>query len=129
MATFFFVLEGAGWQYGTTLDSGDPLYRQATTACLAGIVLAQMANLFVCRHPSFRSGRFPLLRNPLLPIGLAIELALLLAIVYTPNGNRPFTPRVGETLEVWLYAAPFALALVAAEELRKRMMRRTTPPA
>ena len=128
MAAFFFVLEGAGWQYGTTLDSGDPLYRQATTACLAGIVLAQMANLFVCRHPSLPFWRFPLLRNPLLPIGLAIELALLLAIVYTPIGNRAFGTQP-LPLEVWLYAAPFALALVAAEELRKRMMRRTTPPA
>lgn len=128
MAAFFFVLDSAGWQYGAELASSDPLYRQATTACLAGIVLAQMANLFVCRHPWLPFWRFPLLRNPLLPIGLAIELALLLAIVYTPLGNHAFGTQP-LPLEVWLYTAPFALALVAAEELRKRMMRRKTRPA
>ena len=51
MAVFFFVLNAAGWQYGTSLDRDDPLYLQATSACLATIVVMQMMNVFLCRHP------------------------------------------------------------------------------
>ena len=32
LAAFFFVLNAAGWHYGTALDLRDPLYLQATTA-------------------------------------------------------------------------------------------------
>lgn len=122
MAAFFYVLGSAGWQYGSELAWNDPLYRQATTACLAGIVLAQVANLFVCRHPVLPFWRLPLFSNPLLLAGIAVEVALLLGIVYTPLGNRLFgTAPLG--LEVWLYIAPFALLLGAAEEIRKRLVR------
>ena len=51
MAVFFFVLDAAGWQYGETLATNDPLYLQATTACLAAIVMTQVVNVFLCRHP------------------------------------------------------------------------------
>ena len=51
MAAFFFVLLGAGWSYGEIPGKADPLYLQATTACLAAIVVMQAINLFVCRHP------------------------------------------------------------------------------
>ncbi|MDO8933178.1 MAG: cation-transporting P-type ATPase [Rhodocyclaceae bacterium] len=126
MAAFFFVLGAAGWQYGELLTRSDPVYLQATTACLAAIVLAQMVNVFVCRHPQLPFWRFALRGNPLL-LGLAVELALLLAIVYTPPGNRlfgtaPLAP------EVWLYMLPFVLALGVFEESRKRLASRRRPP-
>lgn len=124
MAAFFFVLSGAGWRYGEVLAQHDPLYLQATTACLAAIVLAQVANLFVCRHPLLPAWRFSLTGNPLLAAGLALEIGLLLAIVYTPAGNRLFGT-APLPLDVWLYAAPFALLLGLAEEARKWLVRRT----
>jgi len=40
------------------------LYLQATTACLAGIILAQMANLFACRSEIDSAFRVPLKDNP-----------------------------------------------------------------
>ena len=124
LAAFFFVLHAAGWQYGTALAPLDPLYVQATTACLMGIVLAQMVNVVVCRHPRLPLWRFPLFENRLLLAGLAAEAALLLFIVYTPLGNRLFgTAPLG--VEVWLYALPFALLLGVAEEGRKRLVRRS----
>ena len=124
LVAFFFVLHAAGWQYGTALAPLDPLYVQATTACLMGIVLAQMVNVFVCRHPRLPLWRFPLFENRLLLAGLAAEAALLLFIVYTPLGNRLFgTAPLG--VEVWLYALPFALLLGVAEEGRKRLVRRS----
>ena len=115
MAVFFFVLQGAGWAYGQMLAPADPLYLQATSACLLAIVLAQMINVFVCRHPRLPPWRFPILDNRLLLLGLAVELALLLAILYTPWGNRLFGT-APLSLEVWLAALPFAALLGGAEE-------------
>jgi sodium/potassium-transporting ATPase subunit alpha len=126
MATFFFVLGAAGWTYGQSFAPGDPIYLQATTACLTAIVLAQMVNVFVCRHPRLPAWRFPLFENRLLLAGLAVEAALLLAIVYTPAGNRLFGT-APLAAEVWLFALPFALALGIVEEARKAVVRRLSP--
>jgi sodium/potassium-transporting ATPase subunit alpha len=121
MAAFFYVLDRGGWQYGDPLAAPAPLCLAATTACLAAIVLAQMVNVFVCRHPTLPAWRFPVFANPLLLLGLAVELALLLAIVYSPWGNRIFGT-APLALDVWLYMLPFALALGVAEEARKKVV-------
>jgi sodium/potassium-transporting ATPase subunit alpha len=123
LAAFFFVMQAGGWSYGQMPAAHDPLYLQATTACLAAIVLAQMVNVFVCRHPLLPAWRFSPFGNRLLLAGLVAEAALLLAIVYTPWGNRLFgTAPLGA--DVWLYMLPFALLLGVAEEARKAWLRR-----
>ena len=88
MTAFFFVLRQGGWKYGEVLGAIDPLYLQATTACLAAIVVAQVVNVFACRHPEESVLRLGLGTNPLLLIGVAVEIVLLLLIVYTPLGTR-----------------------------------------
>ncbi len=123
MATFFFVLHGFGWQYGEMLPLGDPRYLQATSACLMAIVLAQMVNVFVCRHPRLPAWHFPLFENRWLLAGLASEVGLLLAILYTPWGNSLFGTAPLPAV-VFLYALPFALFLGLAEEARKWLIRR-----
>jgi sodium/potassium-transporting ATPase subunit alpha len=123
LAVFFFVLNAGGWSYGDLPGPLDPLYLQATTACLAAIVLAQMVNVFVCRHPLLPAWRFPLFENRLLLAGLATEGLLLLIIVYTPLGNRWFGT-APLPADVWLFALPFALLLGIAEETRKWVRRR-----
>jgi len=121
MAAFFFVLHQGGWQYGDSLAAPAPLYLAATTATLAAIILAQMVNVFVCRHPTLPAWRFPVTANPLLLLSLAVELALLLAIVYTPWGQQLFaTEPLG--LNVWLFMLPFAFALGVAEQARKKVL-------
>jgi sodium/potassium-transporting ATPase subunit alpha len=122
MAAFFLVLDLNGWTYGTVLATTDPVYLQATTACLVGIVLAQVANVFVCRHPSLPFWRFSLLKHRLLLSALAVEIGLLLAIVYTPLGNRLFGT-APLAAEVWLFAIPAALLFLAIEEGRKAIVR------
>ena len=52
MAAFFFVLHAAGWKYGQELAPQDPLYLQATTACLSAIIVMQIVNVFLCRSAS-----------------------------------------------------------------------------
>jgi sodium/potassium-transporting ATPase subunit alpha len=122
LAAFFFVLRDAGWRYGEQLAHSDPLYLQATTACLAGIVLCQVANVFLCRHPRTSILSFAPLPSALLYWGVAAELTLLLNIVYTPAGNRLFgTAAIG--LDVWLHTLPFVGAMVVAEEARKALAR------
>jgi len=90
---------------------------------IAAIVLAQMMNVFACRHPLLPAWHYPLHENRLLLLALGVEALLLLLIVYTPWGNLLFgtSPL---SLDVWLFALPFALLLGAAEELRKWVMRR-----
>ncbi|MCU0840510.1 MAG: cation-transporting P-type ATPase [Thiobacillaceae bacterium] len=122
LAAFFFVLQAGGWTYGEMPGRLDPLYLQATTACLAAIVVAQMVNLFLCRHPVKPAWSLGLAGNPLIALALAAEAATLLAIVYTPAGNWLFgTAPIG--WQAWAAALPFALLMLLAEEGRKEWAR------
>ncbi|MFH1819611.1 MAG: cation-transporting P-type ATPase [Pseudomonadota bacterium] len=123
MAVFFFVLEAAGWHYGLALDRTDPLYLQATSACLATIVVMQMMNVFLCRHPIKSSLTFGPFGNRYILLGLAAELGVILFIIYTAAGNWLFgTAPVG--VEVWLLALVGAAAMWLLEEGRKAWLRR-----
>ncbi len=123
MTVFFAVLNGAGWRYGEALGKADPLYLQATTACLAAIVVSQVVNVFLCRHPEEGALRFRPADNPLLLAGIAFEALLILAIVYTPFGNAAFgtSPLPAGP---WLLMVALALAIGLLEEARKRILRR-----
>jgi len=119
MAAYAFVLHGGDWVWGEHLGSRDMLYLQATTACLSAIILMQVVNVFLCKTPgqSLFFGAH-LLGNRLLLWGVALELLLLVAIVYTPWGNMVF----GTALllpDVWLFMLPCALGMLVLEEGRK----------
>ncbi len=123
MAVFFFVLDAAGWRYGDMPGKTDPLYLQATTACLAAIVATQVANVFLCRHPLKSSLSFSPFSNAFILPGIAAELGLILFVVYTPAGNWLFgAAPIGP--EVWLLAGFFAALMWALEEVRKVWLRR-----
>jgi magnesium-transporting ATPase (P-type) len=124
MAAFFYVLYGAGWQYGQSLATVDPVYRQGTTACLSAIIVMQIVNVFLCRSATRSVFSVGLLGNPLIGWGVILEIALILPIGYTPWGNFIFAtaPIAGQ---VWLFMVPFAVGLFILEELRKWLVRRT----
>ena len=125
MAAFFFVMNRGGWEYGEMPASTDPLYLQATTACLAAIVVMQVVNVFLCRDPRASAFANHAFGNPLIWAGVAAEILLILAIVYTPWGNLAFGAAPID-IDVWLFIVPFALAMLALEELRKFIVRRRT---
>jgi sodium/potassium-transporting ATPase subunit alpha len=104
------------------LPSNNILYMQATTACLTGIVIAQVGNVFACR--SFRESVFSigLFSNRLIFIGITTEILLQLFIVYHPWGNRIFSTSP-ISLHIWLVLIPFAFLLFFAEEGRKFAVR------
>ena len=122
MAAFFFVLHAAGWTYGEDLSPHDPLYLQATSACLTAIIVLQIANVFLCRSASRSLLATGLLGNRLIIWGVILEVTLVLLIDYTPWGNLLLgtSPVAGA---VWLFIVPFAAGLVALEELRKWLVR------
>ncbi|MBI2752130.1 MAG: cation-transporting P-type ATPase [Betaproteobacteria bacterium] len=126
MAAYFFVLEQGGWRYGTPLPANDPLYLGATAACLAAIVVMQVVNVFLCRDPVRSVFAFGLASNRLLLAGIAFELILIAAIVYTPPGQGVFGT-APLSLEVWLFMLPFAAAMLALEEARKLGVRWLDP--
>jgi len=122
LAAFFCVLQAAGWSYGEPLDRLDPDYLAATTACLVAIVVMQAVNLFLCRDPLKSATLRGLGDNPLIALGLAVEIVFILAIVYLPAGQWLFGTAALD-FSAWLVALPFALAMLVFEEGRKRWLR------
>jgi calcium-translocating P-type ATPase len=122
MCAYAFVLHRGGWQYGQAMTAMDPLYLQATTACLSAIVVMQIANVFLCRDNRLSLFSRGITANRLVLAGVAVEIAIIMVIVYTPWGNAvlntaPLDPHV------WLFILPFAIAMVAMEEMRKWICR------
>ena len=77
MAAFVFVLPRAG-------------YVPATTACLGAIVVMQIVNVQLCRSDHESVAVSARRWNGLMAAGIAVEIALMLVIAYTPIGNAVF---------------------------------------
>jgi magnesium-transporting ATPase (P-type) len=128
MTAFFFVLSGAGWEWGQTLPAGSTTYRQATTACLTAIVLMQVVNVHLCRSRRSSIFALPLFSNRLITAGIVAEIVIVLLIDYTAAGQAIFgTAPIG--LGAWLIVLPFAIAMLTLEEARKAFMRSRRRPA
>jgi sodium/potassium-transporting ATPase subunit alpha len=125
MAGFFLYLYSQGWTWGAPLDWSSPLYKQATTVTFAGIVLAQVANVFACRSDHLSVTRLGWFTNPLILWGIVTELSILVLITYTPMGNDVFGT---SPLPAWIFGPLVlgALALLFAEESRKFIANRFT---
>jgi|GEM_PF-6929476 hypothetical protein len=77
-----------------------------------------LVNVFLCRSLTASAFGSGVLSNRLILTGIAVELVLLLLIACTTAGNLLFgTAPI--PLAVWLFVAPFALGMLALEELRK----------
>ncbi len=122
MSAYFYVMQSGGWSRPQLLAPTSALYLQATTACLAGIIATQVANVFACRSSSVSIISLGVLSNRLVLAGIAAESALAGFIIYTPLGNDIFgCAPIG--INVWLLLIPFALLLLAADEARKYVVR------
>jgi sodium/potassium-transporting ATPase subunit alpha len=118
LAAFFFVLQAAGWRYGESLASGNPIYLRATTACLAAIVVMQIMNAFLCRSSTRSVFSTGFLGNRLVLWGGVFGLAVILPIIYLPLGSAIFgTAPIGPY--VWLFILPFTLLILLADEVHK----------
>nr|WP_234892905.1 cation-transporting P-type ATPase [Sinorhizobium fredii] len=122
MTAYSFVLWQGGWAFGEPLAAHAALYLQATTACLVAIVLLQIVNVFLCRDERISLFAQTSLGNPLIFVGIAFEIGMILAVVYTQPGNALFgTAPLG--WQAWLFVGPFAAAMLVSEEARKWIAR------
>ena len=123
MLGFFSVYWTAGWRPGLAMATQGDLYARATTMTLAGIVAAQIGNVFACRTDRESIFRVGLLSNRLVILGLAWEAGLLLALMHVPRfadifGLAPLHPRD------WALLLGFPPTILGLEEGRKWVMRR-----
>lgn len=103
-------------------DAG-PIYLTATTMTLAAIIVTQIGNVFACRtdrESIFKVGFFS---NKLVLLGIASELIIISALVYTPFLERIFgLAPIG--LKEWGFLSVFAPTLLLIEERRKWIVRK-----
>jgi sodium/potassium-transporting ATPase subunit alpha len=119
MLMFFLVLHAGGWRYGEALAADDPRYRAATTITLVSVVIAQIANLLGRRYERRSGLDRRLFANPLLLVGIGVEIAFVFAVLRLPAvmsalGTAPVAP------EMVALAGVGALVLFAADWARKR---------
>jgi magnesium-transporting ATPase (P-type) len=123
LATFFAGYLFAGWRPGEPLADAGSLYVQATAMTYAGIVAGQVGAGFAFRTSRQSLLRVGILSNRFLLVGVAFEVALLIAIVTLPPLQHVFHT---ESLDprAWLLLLVWPLLVVAAEEARKAVFRR-----
>jgi magnesium-transporting ATPase (P-type) len=127
MASFLFAYVLAGWRPGQPLVGGGTLYREATTMTLAGIVMAQVGAGLGWRtnRRSLASAGF--FSNRLLLVGIAVEVAMIGLLAYTPGLERVFhTSGLGPWH--WLLLLVWPPLVLGAEEARKAVARRRAAP-
>lgn len=121
----FYTLFWTNGYAGQWLDlpSDGTLYRAATAMALAAVVTTQVGNLFAQRTEQTSFFQTPLFSNPLIWVGIAVEVVLILLIVYVPPmqaiiGTAAFAPHY------WPLLWAMAPALLLVDELRKLWARR-----
>jgi sodium/potassium-transporting ATPase subunit alpha len=97
MFMFFLALHLGGWRYGQVLAATDPLYRSATGVTLVSVVFTQIGNLIGRRYEARSGLDRGIVRNPLFVVGIALELAFVVAVAYFPPlrralGTGPMAP-------------------------------------
>ena len=118
MTAYYLVLHSGGWAWGEALGIHDTLYQQATTACLASIIIMQIVNVFLCKTPDRTLFGSAIFSNRLILWGVTLEIILILVIIYTPWGQMIFgTAPI--PLSILLFMLPFAAAMLLLEEVRK----------
>ena len=118
MTAYYLVLHNGGWAWGEALGIHDTLYQQATTACLASIIIMQIVNVFLCKTPDRTLFGSAIFSNRLILWGVILEITLILVIIYTPWGQMIFGT-APFPLSVWLFMLPFGVAMLLLEEMRK----------
>jgi Ca2+-transporting ATPase len=122
MAGYFFVYYSSGWRPGMDLASSGPIYLKATTMCLAGIVAAQIGNVYACRTERESIFEIGFSTNRLILFGILTEIILIIVIVYFEPMQKIFNTS-SLSLVDWLLLSSFIPVIFFAEEFRKYLIR------
>ncbi len=126
MAGYFLVNVLAGWP-GAPLaglgGDGDPVYIQATTMTLAGIIFAQIGQAMNCRTETTSVFKIGIFSNRRILAGIVFEVALLVVLTTFPPLQGVFhTAPLGWRDYAFLCCIP--PVVIAIEEARKAWLRR-----
>jgi Ca2+-transporting ATPase len=112
------------WKHLPEKLAGSPsmVLLTAMTVFHAGVVMAQVGNAFACRSEKLRGRHLGWLSNRLLFGGIAIEITIILALIYIPPlynifNHTPLPP------QYWIGLALFAPTLYSLEWIRKGFFR------
>jgi magnesium-transporting ATPase (P-type) len=123
MTSFLFAYGLAGWRPWEPLADTGTLYLEATTMTMAGIVMAQVGAGLGWRTTSGSIASVGLLSNRLLIAGIALEVAMIALLAYTPGLDEAFhTSGLGPWH--WLLLIAWPPIVLGAEEARKAVLRR-----
>jgi P-type Ca2+ transporter type 2C len=122
LSAYFYINLVNGWP-GVPLAASGPVYRLATTMTLAAIVFCQIGAVINCRTDRLSVFTVGLFSNKQVLIGIAVEIALICAIIYVPFLQSVFgTVAIGWS--DWLYLVALPIPMVGLDELRKAIVRR-----
>ena len=126
MAGYFLVNVLAGWP-GIPLaglgNDSDPVYIQATTMTLAGIIFAQIGQVMNCRTETTSVFKIGLFSNRRILIGIVFEVVLLVILTTFPPLQGVFhtAPLAWQDYAFLCCIPPVVIAI---EEVRKAWLRR-----
>jgi magnesium-transporting ATPase (P-type) len=108
---------------GMLFPSGAALTLLATTVYHAGVVMAQVGNVFACRSESRHASRLDFSGHRILWLGLAVEIVAILLMIYWPPAARalehyPLPPHF------WALLATYPFILYTADWVNKRIIPR-----
>ena len=112
-----------GWRLGMQLPLDSIVYVKGITMTFAGIVIAQIGNVFACRTNKVSIFRTSLSNNKWIWIGIAGQISIIAFLVYVPLMQGLFGT-TGLGLVDWAFLAIFACIVIFAEEVRKWFARR-----
>ncbi len=105
------------------LAGSGQLYQEATTMTLGAIIFCQIGMVMNSRTSDQSIRKLQLFGNPLINIGLVVELIIFVTLVYLPVFHDLFnTASLG--VWHWLYLMLCPFVIVGLEEWRKRLMRK-----
>ena len=101
----------------------DTVHSVAITVFHAGVVMSQVGNAFACRSSKIRSTYLGWLSNGYLLLGVAIEIAVIVALIYVPVLGNAFN-HSELPAQYWLGLGLFGPVLYSLEWIRKAISRR-----
>jgi magnesium-transporting ATPase (P-type) len=116
-------LQSIPWPHLLTFVTPASVEHVAQTVFHAGVVTSQIGNAFACRTFKAHNRQQGWLSNPVLLLGIGVELLLIVALIYVPplafafdHATLPFI--------FWPVLLMFAPILYALEWMRKALVRR-----
>jgi Ca2+-transporting ATPase len=98
-------------------------YSLSVTVFHAGVIAAQIGNAFACRSETNRGSRLGWFSNRLILSGIAVEIAIILMLIYFPPLARLFN-HVYLPIPFWGWLILYAPVLYGVEWIRKFTVRK-----